>query len=178
MLDNKHLMDGVSRFLVETFQQVEKNFVAQKYVHYIFTPRGVTKILEGLGQFRITSEEDLGTALMIKSNQIYRNKLATPTDRATFDKIINTVSQKELSIPLRNYSSPDWVTTKLTLNLMPDAKKPGQSSKEDPLLRQGTHKSNQSNPDGPAEETHQDLLTTGKISLQKKEDLMRVIQEG
>lgn len=140
-------------------------------MHYIFTPRGVTKILEGLRQFELNTEEDLYSALIVKSNQIYKNKLATPADRTNFDKILSTISQKELSGMIMSYSMSDRVATKLSYNLPSDNK--DNTSTTTKATKKGDTKDNTT----PGLEKPS-LLYSGKIKMTKKETLMKIIYDG
>ena len=182
---NKGIISGVSNFQTELFRNVEKNFVAQKWVHYVFTPKGVTRILEGLKSYRIRNEEDLAMALVVKSNEIYRNKLATITDRNSFDKMLGEILIKEVKTSSSKINDPNYVATKLTINSENLTADMFETS--DPRRKNLENKKTEENK-GPKGKKKQDQdgqesgplcqLNVGKISLVEKSLLMKTIEDG
>jgi len=83
--------DGLKKaavFLTECFEFVSKNFLPQKFAHYVFTPRDATKAIGALQHFSIEKEKDVFEVLQTNIAEVFGNKLATIEDYANFQAAV------------------------------------------------------------------------------------------
>ena len=84
--------DGLKKtaiFLTECFEFVSKNFLPQKFTHYVFTPRDATKAISSLQYFAIEKEKDVFEVLQTNITEVFGNKLATIEDYSNFQTAVS-----------------------------------------------------------------------------------------
>lgn len=71
-------------FLTEVFEHTSKTFLPQRHLHYIFTPRDVSRTIEGMRHFQMASDRDFMDVLQTCAIETLGNKMATVDDEYNF----------------------------------------------------------------------------------------------
>ncbi|GMH35100.1 hypothetical protein BSKO_02968 [Bryopsis sp. KO-2023] len=81
--------DGIASAMIDVFEGVTKAFTTSECRHYVFTPRMITRWVEGLKRYGLHGSAGVLDAVHHEACRIFRDRLASSEARSEFDAILN-----------------------------------------------------------------------------------------
>ena len=94
--NNPRMVESISGYLIELFNFVKQNFIAETKNHYQFSPKDITKILNNMLSYQIEEKQDLLVALDSECNIVFGNRLVGEDEISKYSNMCRKLATKLL----------------------------------------------------------------------------------